>query len=104
MGINNYLESIEIVCGDNYLNDKEVLETITNYSPRNFYELKLYYVRIILSEELEEFFINWKSRIQQISISFIFDVSSNLEIPDEIMKVIEKYQKIGTIKNFERLD
>ena len=58
----------------------------------------------IIPEKLEEFFINWKSRIQQISISFIFDVSSNLEIPDEIMKVIEKYQKIGTIKNFERLD
>ena len=36
-----YLEGIVIWCGGNFLNVKEVLETVTKLSPKNFYELKL---------------------------------------------------------------
>jgi hypothetical protein len=99
-----YLESIEIWCGDNYLNDKKVLEVVANYSPRNFYELKLYYVintkSEILSKELEKFFINWKNRTYQKSLSFIIE-GYNLEMTNEIMEVIEKYKKFGTVKECE---
>ncbi|GBB87590.1 hypothetical protein RclHR1_14050007 [Rhizophagus clarus] len=98
------LESIEIWCGDNYLNDKQVLDIVANYSPRNFYELKLYYVintkSEILSNELEKFFINWKNRTSQKSLSFIIE-GYNLELTNEIMKVIEKYKKFGTVKECE---
>ncbi|PKY18221.1 hypothetical protein RhiirB3_430998 [Rhizophagus irregularis] len=99
-----YLESIEIWCGNNYLNDKKVLEVVAYYSPRNFYELKLYYVintkSGILSEELEKFFINWKNRTSQKSLSFIIE-GYNLEMTNEIKEVIEKYKKFGTVKECE---
>ncbi|RIA81347.1 hypothetical protein C1645_837155 [Glomus cerebriforme] len=103
-----YLESIEIWCGDEYLNDKEVLELIVKFSPRNFCELKIYYVidarSEILPEELEKFFIDWKNRIPQKSLSFIITKGSrakSLEIKLENMKVIEKYKKLGIIKKFD---
>ncbi|GBC44839.1 hypothetical protein GLOIN_2v1876445 [Rhizophagus irregularis DAOM 181602=DAOM 197198] len=45
-----YLESIKVWCGKSYsgeersyLSEKEVFETIVNYSPNNFCELKIYY-------------------------------------------------------------
>ena len=41
----NYLESIEIWCGNSfdnkYLTEKEIFEVIAEYSPSNFYKLKL---------------------------------------------------------------
>jgi hypothetical protein len=94
-----YLESINIWCKDNY---KDVLEIVANYSPRNFHELKLYCaVNIkseILSKELEKFFIVWKNRIPQKSLSFIIEGYNNLEMHNEIMEVIERYKKLGTVK------
>jgi hypothetical protein len=36
-----YLESIKVWCGYHYLNEKEVLDTILNYSSNNFHELKI---------------------------------------------------------------
>jgi len=44
-----HLKNIGIRCGDNNLNDKEVLETITNYSSRNFYQQHKNYSRKIRS-------------------------------------------------------
>ncbi|POG80017.1 hypothetical protein GLOIN_2v1520677, partial [Rhizophagus irregularis DAOM 181602=DAOM 197198] len=54
----------------------------------------------ILSEELEKFFINWKNRTSQKSLSFIIE-GYNLEMTNEIKKVIEKYKKFGTVKECE---
>ncbi|GBB94080.1 hypothetical protein RclHR1_02290006 [Rhizophagus clarus] len=96
-----YLESMNIWCGNNY---KGILEIVANYSPKNFYELMLYYVintkSEILSEELEKFFINWKKRVPQKSLSFIIE-GYDLEVTNEIMKIINKYKKIGIVKECE---
>ncbi|PKY18218.1 hypothetical protein RhiirB3_430995 [Rhizophagus irregularis] len=100
-----YLESIKIWCGDRYLNDKKVLDIVLNHSPRDFYELKLYYVinaqSEITPEELEDFFINWNNRIPQKSLSFIITKGSrakSLEVRKENMEIIEKYRMLGIIK------
>src|SRR5438034_6241213 len=37
-----YLESIKIWCGKRHLAEKEVYETVTNYSSNNFCELKIH--------------------------------------------------------------
>ncbi|PKY57623.1 hypothetical protein RhiirA4_449075 [Rhizophagus irregularis] len=37
-----YLESIKIWCGVEYLNETEVLEIVANHSPNSFHELKIY--------------------------------------------------------------
>ncbi|RIA81348.1 hypothetical protein C1645_865064 [Glomus cerebriforme] len=100
-----YLESIKIWCGDNYLSDKDVLETVVKYSPKNFYELNMVINKrsVILSEELEEFFIIWKNRIPKKSLSFAIEGNNfnNLEMNNGIMEVIKKYQKFGVIKKFK---
>ncbi|GBC41477.2 hypothetical protein GLOIN_2v1784405 [Rhizophagus irregularis DAOM 181602=DAOM 197198] len=101
-----YLESIQAWCGGRYLNDKEILDIIVKYSPRNFYELNIYYIwgaqPKILPEELEEFFINWNNRIPQKSFSFIITKGSKcLKFMKENIEVIEKYKKLGIIKKFK---
>ena len=55
-----YLEGIIIKCGVNYLNEKEVFETVVKHSPKNFYELKLYNAEVV-PENLESFLISWKN-------------------------------------------
>src|SRR5437868_1584457 len=37
-----YLESIQVWCSDYSLNEKETLEVVAKYSPKGFYELKIY--------------------------------------------------------------
>jgi hypothetical protein len=101
-----YLESIQAWCGGRYLNDKEILEIILKYSPRNFYELNIYYIwgaqPKILPEELEEFFINWNNRIPQKSLSFIITKGSKcLKFKQENIEIIEKYKKLGIVKKFK---
>jgi hypothetical protein len=105
-----YLESIKIVCGLMYLKEKEVFETVANYSPDNFGELKMIIVSNpnVSSEDLESFFINWKNRkskkllkltiiklkIDQIDPSTCESLDEN----KENMKIIEKYENLGIIK------
>src|SRR2546423_10514295 len=87
------------------------------YSPKYFYELKIYNEQSyrllsgngrpskLLSEDLESFFISWKSRIPKKSLSLIlikFDYEDDdLDTNEENMKVIEKYKELGIIKKFE---
>ena len=85
-----------------------MLEVVAKYSPKNFYELKIYndcQPSKLLSEDLESFFISWKSRIPKKSLSLIiikYDYKDNdLDTNEENMKVIEKYQELGIIKKFE---
>ncbi|GBC28184.2 hypothetical protein GLOIN_2v1876960 [Rhizophagus irregularis DAOM 181602=DAOM 197198] len=70
-----YLESIRVWCGEGYLNDKEFLNVL----------------------DLEEFFINWKNRISQNSLSLTiyknFD-GFGLESNVENMEIIKKYMKL----------
>jgi hypothetical protein len=83
-------------------NEKEYFDILAKYSPKNFHELTLCpsNPKSLHSKDLEEFFINWKNRTSQKPLSF------NIVYPlnDEIMKVIEKYKKLGIVKKFEIVD
>jgi hypothetical protein len=97
-----YLESIKVRCGYYYLNEKEVLNTIVNYSPNNFYELKIYNPSSfdISPEDLESFFINWKNRATKKLLFLIFiDVSINYEN----LGILEKYKNLDIIKFWSKL-
>ncbi|GBB84559.1 hypothetical protein RclHR1_11120003 [Rhizophagus clarus] len=98
-----YLESITIWCGKYYLSEKEVFETVANYSPINFCELKIDNIEShsdISSEDLETFFISWKNRIPKriLSLIIIKDLYNNLDDYEENMKIIEKYENLGVIR------
>ena len=100
------LESIQVWCCNNHLSKKEIFESIIKDSPKNFHELELCYsfsaVSELLPEELESFFTSWSNRIPQRSFSLIIvrNDSCTLDENDENMKIIEKYIKLGIIKEF----
>ncbi|RIA86227.1 hypothetical protein C1645_878806 [Glomus cerebriforme] len=107
------LESMKIWCGNDFLSEKEALESIVKYSRENFYEIILYYVydtqSELLSEELESFFINWTNRVSQKSLSLVIvndfvkrlDGFYGFDGNDENMKIINKYIELGVIKRFK---
>ena len=87
-----------------------MLEVIIRYSPKNFYELKIYndnQPSKLLSEDLESFFISWKSRTPKKSLVLIIIKhvckvkNDGFDRNEENMKVIEKYKELGIIKKFE---
>jgi len=99
-----YLESIKVWCGNYKLNHKQVLETVANYSPKNFRELKLVndsnpFCSILL-EDLESFLITWKNRTPKKLLTIIIIIGNhhNLALNEENMKLIEKYNNSGIIK------
>ncbi|RIA97861.1 hypothetical protein C1645_813579 [Glomus cerebriforme] len=105
-----YLESIKIWCGGEFLSEKEALDTLAKYSHKNIYEIILYHqcnTQSKLSpEELADFFISWTNREPQKSLSFVIvncDEDS-LDTNAENMKIIEKYRKLGVIKRFKVID
>ncbi|RIA88179.1 hypothetical protein C1645_826775 [Glomus cerebriforme] len=92
-----YLESIKFYCGKSFLSEKEILEIVAKHSPENFYELKICNKSDsnLLPEDLETFFINWKSRTSKKSLSLIIikDYNYNsLEINEENIKIINHYK------------
>ena len=92
------LEGIVIFCGEGFSNEKEVLKTVANHSPKKFCELKLINSELFL-EDLESFFINWENRASKKLISLILiDDFKSLEY---MKKIIEKYKNLGVIKKFE---
>ena len=102
-----HLESIEVRCDYDNLNESKILETIANHSPKKFYELKIYYASNTLElfpEELEPVFKIWANRIPQIPLSLIITRGycvCNLEVKKENMIAIEKFKRLGVIKKFE---
>ncbi|RIA92332.1 hypothetical protein C1645_736427 [Glomus cerebriforme] len=97
------LESIKLWCGkDCYLNEKEVLKTVANYSPKNFYELKLYTVSDseLQPEDLESFLISWKNRPLKKTLNLIIIKShcDSIDVNEKNMEIIERYKNLGTIK------
>ncbi|GBB94083.1 hypothetical protein RclHR1_02290009 [Rhizophagus clarus] len=108
MILNNcqYLESIEVWCGNDYLDERKLFDIIAKYSHKNFFELKLYYVIFTKSklskEELEDFFINWSNRTSRkpLSMIFFFHDSNSYNENNENMEIIEKYKSLGVIKKF----
>ena len=69
------LKSMKFWCRDNerFLNKNEMFEVIAKHSPKDFHELKLYYIEKLklLPEDLESFFISWKNSKPQKLLSFI---------------------------------
>ena len=82
---------------------KEYFDILAKYSPKNFHELTLFpsNSQSLHSKDLEEFFINWKNRPSQKSLTFN---SIYHRLNDKNMKVIEKYKKLGIVKKFEMVD
>ncbi|RIA87716.1 hypothetical protein C1645_827388 [Glomus cerebriforme] len=104
-----YLESINIWCGGEYLSEKEALEAFVKYSHKNVYEIILYHVYStrskLLPEELESFFISWTNRVPQklLSLIIINNYNNSLDINAENMKIINKYINLGVIKKFKKI-
>jgi hypothetical protein len=86
------------LCEEKYLNVKEILETVANYSPNKFHELKINdrSHSCISSEDLESFFISWKNRASKKLLTLL--VTKNKYLPSEDMKIIKKYVDLGIIK------
>ncbi len=104
-----YLESVKLWCGGQFLSKKEALEAVVKYS-QNISELILYHVydmcSRLLPEELKSFFINWTNRVTLKSLSLIIvnNDEQSLDANDENMEIIEKYIKLGIIKRFKVTD
>ncbi|CAB4416120.1 unnamed protein product [Rhizophagus irregularis] len=98
-----HLESIKVWFYDYNSEEKEMLEIITKYSQKNFYELKIYHEMSsnLQPKDLESFLMNWKNRIP-ITLISIKDDYWNLPLSanKEIMKVIEQYKELGIIQKF----
>jgi hypothetical protein len=102
-----YLESIYIWCGGVFLSEKNALEMVGKYSPKNVCELRLVYQRTLLQsellpEELESFFISWASNISKKPLSLIVSGYPATSFDAENMKIIDKYIKLGIIKKFHK--
>ena len=98
-----YLESIIIWCGDDFLSEIEALEMVTKYSPKFLHELKFYYLHGVqdLRLELESTLISWSNRVPSIPLSLIFQKFRLKSIGEENMKLIKKYINLGVIKKIE---
>jgi hypothetical protein len=96
-----YLESIKVWCGYYYLNEKEVLDTVVNYSPNNFHELKINNNRKfdVSPKDLESFFVRWRNRTPKKLLSLVF---INISTNKENLKLIEKYENLGIIKSYTK--
>ena len=95
------LESIMVHYDNRSLNEKELLEIVAKYSPKNFYELKIYNdsPTKLLSEDLESFLINWGNRIPRKSLTWIV-YGEGYGYNEGIITTIEKYKKLGIIRKF----
>ncbi|CAI2170774.1 5569_t:CDS:1 [Funneliformis geosporum] len=92
------LESIQVF----YHDEKESLEVLAKYAPKNFYKLRLLQKNNLLTfKDLEDFFMNWEHRTQRksLSLTIMGRSANNLEI----MNVVEKYIKLGVVRKFEIL-
>jgi len=94
-----FSKNFTIYSGSGHLNEKEIFETVANYSPNNFCELKIHN-NSISPEDLESFFIKWKNRTPKKLLRLIF---IDYDINEEIMEIIKKYENLGIIK-FEEKD
>ncbi|RIA80805.1 hypothetical protein C1645_838036, partial [Glomus cerebriforme] len=90
-----HLESIRIWC-----EVKDVLETVTKHSPKNLCKLKICNSSY-LPENLESFFISWKSQISRTLIIKKYECFCTTRDNIEEQKMIKKYKNLGIIKKFE---
>ena len=103
-----YLESIKIWRGGEFLCEKEAFEIVVKYSPKNFHELNLHNdifggVRseLLLPEELESFFVSWTNRISQRSLSLVIYSRWRYTLGEQNEEILEKYINLGVINKFK---
>jgi hypothetical protein len=96
-----YLESILIWCGNGHLDEEEMLDVVAKDSPKNLHILKIlqFNKSILPPKALESFLSNWGKRIPQKSLTLI--VIGDKDINEERIMIIEKYKKLGIIKEFK---
>jgi hypothetical protein len=100
------LESLKISL--EIVNMKELLEIIINYSPKKFFQLKLYYDfkidQQLTSDLLEYFFMNWSNRVPlkpfYLVIIDLLKVNKFTK-NSENMEIINNYIKLGVIKRIK---
>ena len=102
------LETIKVWCGERYLNEIRLLKVVAKYSPKRFYELRIYFADDsfeFFSEELEPVLISWANRIPQIPLSLlIVNSSDHVKVKRDSMKVLENFKRLGVIKNSNIFD
>jgi len=103
-----HLERIDIWCGRDYLDkdfidEKEMFNIIATSSPKNLNRLKIIGKEEskLLSKELESFFLSWGKRIPKKQLILIITETYGLDSNEENIKIIEKYKKLGIIKEFK---
>jgi hypothetical protein len=111
------LESIELWCENDSVNlfgidfESEILMIIAKDSPKTFHELKMRYDvgENMTSHDLETFFMSWANRTPLKPISLIvpcrydrYDINGFPHTKENV-EVIEKYRKLGVIKEFKVL-
>jgi hypothetical protein len=97
-----YLERISIHFNYKFITSKNLFDVLLKYSPKNFHKLSLcLFSSYKKLEGLEEFLINRKNNISQKQLSLNILEELNGEIFDpNLIKLIEKYVKMGVIKEF----
>ena len=92
-------------CGKDYLNEGELLEVVTRYSPKKFHELKVrvdhYPKKEYFLKDLGPIFKSWANRQSQHSLSLIMVNPFGLKVKNENIEVIENFKRLGVIKRFE---
>jgi hypothetical protein len=96
-----YLESISIQFNYKFITSKNLFDVLVKYSPNNFHKLTLYlfssYKKL---KGLEEFLINRKNNISHKPLLTILAVFQGEIFDLNLTKLIEKYIKMGVIKEF----
>jgi hypothetical protein len=100
-----YLESIKVWCGGEYLSEKEALEMIAKYSHNHICEIILHHlfeIRLeLLPEDLEKFLLSWVNRKSLSWVVVNRNDANNLTLHSKKMKFLEKYIKSGVIRKFK---
>ena len=85
-----------------------MLQVITKFSLKRFYELRIYPFSSESSlfskalEALESAFISWSNRVPHRSLSLIIvHILNEFRVEKEILEVIEKFKRLGVIEKFE---
>jgi hypothetical protein len=100
-----YLESISIQFNYKFITSKNLFDVLIKYSPKTFHKLSLcLFSSYKKLEGLEELFINRKNNISQKPLSLtILEELHGVTFDSNLIKLIEKYMKMGVIKEFTHI-
>ncbi|CAI2181684.1 14891_t:CDS:2 [Funneliformis geosporum] len=103
------LESIDILCcNDDYILERELLEMIVEYSPKNFHEIKIDMgcnvdLDTAFQWNLKSIFESWAKRVPCIPLSLTItsNLESEIKLQESNVELLEKFKKFGVIKEFK---